>query len=276
MLKEIRKVIRANRSLFIGCLAWVGAMQLLATADFSSIDYAESDLFVETYVKGFEVVAPVYYGGDQHQCNLCGRNLRKFLDTKGPVCPFCFSRDRHRTTYKYFTEKTNLFDGNPKSFLHVAPEQQIEQKVRAADYIDYLSGDLNPEIAMVQMDVTDIQYPDNSFDVVYCSHVLEHVPDDAKAMSEMYRVLKPGGWAILAAPIRGETTVEDPSVTTPEERERVFGQVDHVRYYGRDFKDRLEAAGFKVTVDDYPSRLPSDLVAYHQLSLADIYYCEKE
>ena len=128
---------------------------------------------------------------------------------------------------------------------------------------------------MVEMDITDIQYPDDSFDAIYCSHVLEHVPDDAKAMSELYRVLKPGGWAILAVPIRGDTTFEDPTTTEPEERERLFGQSDHVRYYGKDFKDRLEAAGFEVKVDDYPSQIPQGLVEYHSLSLADIYYCEK-
>lgn len=274
LLREISTAIRSNRWLFIGGLVWIGGMQLIASVDLMSL--TESKLFVETYNKGFELVAPVYYEGDKYQCNLCGRKLNGFLDSKGPICPFCFSRDRHRTTWKYFNENTNLFDGKAKSMLHIAPERAIEHGIREAKYIDYLSGDLDPTIAMVEMDITDIQYPEASFDVVYCSHVLEHVPDDAKAMSELYRVLKPGGWAVLAVPIRGDTTVEDPTVTEPADRERVFGQVDHVRYYGRDFKDRLEAAGFKVTVDEFPSQLPDDVVAYNQLSRADIYFCEKE
>ncbi len=96
------------------------------------------------------------------------------------------------------------------------------------------------------MDITDVQYPDDTFDVIYCSHVLEHVPEDRKAMRELRRVLAPAGWAVLQVPITAEETFEDPSVTDPEERERLFGQCDHVRRYGPDYALRLKEAGFEV------------------------------
>ena len=273
MVSEICRAVGANRRLVIGGLVWIGVMQLLASTNLS-----EWGLFRRAFSYGYRLVAPVYYAGDAHECNLCGRKLRAFRLAQGTTewaCPFCFSRPRHRTTWMYLNKKTDLFDGRPRSLLHVAPEPSIEGHLRNAKYIDYLSGDLEPGAAMVEMDITDIHYPDDAFDVIYCSHVLEHVPDDGKAMSELYRVLKPGGWAILAVPIRGETTVEDPTVTDPVERQRLFGQHDHVRYYGKDFKDRLQAAGFRVRVDDYASQLPKKLVEYHSLSRGDIYFCEK-
>ncbi len=274
MVKEISKAVRANRRLVVGGLVWIGVTQLFATANLH-----ESKLFVGAFTAVYRVVAPIYYAGDAHECNLCGRKLRTFRLAQGTTewaCPFCSSRPRHRSMWMYFNEKTDLFDGVAKSMLHIAPEPSIEGHIREAKYIEYLSGDLEPGAAMVEMDITDIHYPDNSFDVIYCSHVLEHVPADAKAMSELFRVLKPGGWAILAVPIRGETTVEDPTVTDPKDRERLFGQFDHVRYYGEDFKDRLQAAGFRVRVDDYAKHLPGKLVEYHSLSRDDIYFCERE
>jgi 2-polyprenyl-3-methyl-5-hydroxy-6-metoxy-1,4-benzoquinol methylase len=105
----------------------------------------------------------------------------------------------------YMTQKTSLFDGNQKKMLHVAPEPELSQLFQKADYINYLSADLSAPNAMVKMDITDIQYPDNTFDVIYCSHVLEHIPDDRKAMREFYRVLKPGGWAIVQVPVTAES-----------------------------------------------------------------------
>ena len=219
------------------------------------------------------------YGGSELRCNLCNRGLNRFhvgAEAKSELeCPYCLSRPRHRSTWIYFNERTNLFDGKPKKMLHVAPELSIGRQMRQAAYIDYLSGDLDPKMAMVQMDITDIQYPDNSFDVIYCSHVLEHVPDDRKGMRELYRVLKPGGWAVLDVPILREKTFEDPSITTPEQRERVYGQHDHVRAYGKDYKDRLEEAGFEVTVDDFPQNLSDEKVSFHGLGSADIYFCQK-
>jgi SAM-dependent methyltransferase len=145
--------------------------------------------------------------------------------------------------------------------LHVAPEAQLSRLFASASGIDYLSADLFSSTAMVRMDITDIEYPDETFDVIYCSRVLEHVSDDRKAMRELHRVLRTGGWAILKVPIStAEETFEDPTITTREERERAFGQFDHVRRYGADYKDRLEDAGFFVHVDGFVRELDDKAV----------------
>ena len=132
--------------------------------------------------------------------------------------------------------------------LHIAPELFFEWKFKQIPSLLYLTADLYDPNAMAKMDITDIQYPGNSFDIIYCSHVLEHVPNDLEAMREFKRVLKPGGWALLVVPITSEKTFEDTSITSPIERQKVFGHSSHVRGYGPDFKDRLVEAGFKVTV----------------------------
>jgi SAM-dependent methyltransferase len=130
--------------------------------------------------------------------------------------------------------------------LHIAPERCFEAKFKDLLHDGYLSADLSSPRAMKKLDITDIPYPDETFDVIYCSHVLEHVPDDRKAMREFCRVLKDTGWAILLVPITSEKTFEDSSIVTPAERLRVFGQKDHVRRYGPDYVDRLRDAGFTV------------------------------
>ena len=130
---------------------------------------------------------------------------------------------------------------------------------------------------MVKMDITDIQYPDESFDVIYCSHVLEHVVDDRKAMSEFRRVLKSDGWAILLVPITVETTYEDPSIVDPAERLKHFGQDDHVRRYGKDYVERLRAAGFKVSVSNASDLCQEPEVLQMGLTPAsgEIFFCTK-
>ena len=129
--------------------------------------------------------------------------------------------------------------------LHVAPESILTEKFKQ-DY-DYLSVDLDGSRAMQAMDITAISFPDETFDVIVCNHVLEHIPDDRQAMSELYRVMKCGGWGSLQVPIKGEVTDEDLSITAPQERLRRFGQEDHVRYYGRrDYINRLKFVGFEV------------------------------
>jgi SAM-dependent methyltransferase len=157
--------------------------------------------------------------------------------------------------WRYFQERTNLFDAPVKRMLHVAPEPEFGVKLQEHPMLDYLSVDLQMPSAMVHMDITDMTFEDASFDVVYCSHVLEHIPDDRKALAELHRVLKPGGWAILQVPIVRERTEEDPSVTSVEERLARFGQGDHVRAYGPDYRERLAQAGFEVTVDDFAAQL---------------------
>jgi SAM-dependent methyltransferase len=194
-------------------------------------------------------------------CPVCERSYRKFLP-HGVVprldarCPGCGSLERHRLTWVHLRQKTNLFDGTPKRMLHVAPEAAFEARFRALVGDGYLTADLDASAADVQMDICDIRYPDESFDIVYCSHVLEHVPDDRLAMREFRRVLKRDGWAVLDVPITATHTIEDPSITDPEERTRRFGQPDHVRSYGPDYPDRLREVGFHVDV-----RNVSDVVA---------------
>ena len=164
--------------------------------------------------------------------------------------------------------------------LHFAPEPCFVCEFRKISGLDYVTADLYDSKAMLKMDITKIEYPDEAVDFFYCSHVLEHIEDDAKAISEIYRVLKKGGFAIIMVPITVEKTFEDPSVTDPAEREKLFGQYDHVRLYGVDFKDRLIAGGFKVTdyyIDDLFNkkeieRLGLGYVPSERLS---IYLCEK-
>jgi SAM-dependent methyltransferase len=134
--------------------------------------------------------------------------------------------------------------------LHVAPEASLQLRVRAIPGIRYVEGDNDDYWSTQMLDVTDLQFPDASFDAVICNHVLEHVPDDRRAMSEIRRVLAPGGWAMLLVPdVRDAATQEDLSITDPAERKARYGQVDHVRLYGWDYVDRLEDAGFVVQVE---------------------------
>jgi SAM-dependent methyltransferase len=162
--------------------------------------------------------------------------------------------------------------------LHIAPEIQLSRLFAGASGIDYLSADLFSSTALVRMDIMDIEYPDETFDVIYCSHVLEHVIDDRTAMRELHRVLRTGGWAILQVPIStAEETFEDPMITSPEERELAFGQFDHVRLYGADYRDRLEEAGFSVQVDGFVRELDDEEVARLGLDRSeDVYRCTRQ
>lgn len=172
---------------------------------------------------------------------------------------------------------TDLFDGRPKQMLHVAPELPFKMLLKKKLGSGYLTADLFNPRAMIQMDITDIQYPGETFDVIYCSHVLEHVIDDECAIREFYRVLKSDGWAILTVPITVDKTFEDPSINDPVKRLKLFGHKGHVRRYGPDYVERLKKAGFNVKVT-YPSDLLQieDIV---RMGITDwagaIYYCTK-
>lgn len=214
-------------------------------------------------------------------CPLCDQGCRYFTPFGDPVreearCPHCQSLERHRLVWLFFDRMTNLFDGHPRRMLHMAPEQWLGWLLMSTKSIDYVSGDLTPGRAMVEMDLTQIPFPAESFDVVYASHVLEHVPDDRQAMREIVRILKPGGWAVLQVPIVGETTDEDLTVTDPEERRLRFGQFDHVRAYGRDYRDRLAAAGFHVDVIPYAQSFSPHMIFKFGLDAKEcIYFCRK-
>ena len=189
--------------------------------------------------------------GDAVECPLCGSTFRHFMawrDGRGNVqCWRCRSHPRHRTLWFFLTEaRPDLLDG-ATDLLHFAPEGALEERLRAR-LPGYVTCDLDPAIGDLTIDVTDIDLPDESFDGVICSHVLEHVEDDRSAMRELRRVVRPGGWVIVSVPIDRSRprSLEDPSVVTPEDRLRHYWQEDHVRLYGLDIFERLRDAGFEV------------------------------
>jgi SAM-dependent methyltransferase len=193
-------------------------------------------------------------------CPCCRSFVRHFLPfgytgRANARCPICGSLERHRMILLYLRNKTNLFDAQPKKMLHVAPEEQLAGIFQSTKSIEYISVDLlNPQ-AMFRMDLCDLDFPDSSFDLIFCLHVLDHIPDDCKAMKELFRVLKPGGWAILQVAITVDRTLEDSTITSEEDRLRVFGQPDRVRRYGLDYVDRLAKAGFEVNRVQYARQL---------------------
>ena len=195
------------------------------------------------------------FNGTAVACPCCGQTYSRFLPFGKPQrpyarCPGCNALERHRLVWLFLQQATALFTPQPTPLrvLHMAPENILQSLLKPLPHLNYLSADLAAPNAMVHFDITAIPYPEASFDVVLCNHVLEHIPDDRQAMRELFRVLAPGGWAVLDVPLKWEnaTTDEDPSVTDPAERERRFGQDDHVRWYGRDYLDRLAEVGFVV------------------------------
>lgn len=218
-------------------------------------------------------------------CPLCRSSLRRFLPfgvrrRPNALCPVCKSVERHRALWLYLGRCTDLLGGKPRRLLHVAPELPLARRLRGAG-LQYTSIDLSSRKAMLRMDVTRLAFGDASFDVILCNHVLEHVPDDRQALAELHRVLRPGGWAVVQVPIRGDATDEDPTVTNAAERERRFGQADHVRQYGRDYEARLRAAGFAVDTLPFAASLPErlqrryGLVRHDEWDDEDIRVCRK-
>lgn len=220
-------------------------------------------------------------------CPVCEKSFRRFLDVRsedgqevrhGAKCPYCNTLERHRFVWRFFYLKTNLFDRGQRRMLHVAPEPFFQQKLKNAIGSGYLSADLNDPQAMVRMDITKIDYPDETFNVIYCSHVLEHVPDDLTALKELHRVLSNDGWAVFLVPITAEETIEDPTVTSPNERRKKFGQTDHVRRYGKDFSYRIQQSGFTDKIYEVPDLFSSEDAERMGLTEAsgEIYFCTKK
>ena len=243
-----------------------------------------------TVVKSIKsAIKRIAYSGGNRECTVCGRRVKKFLPfavaprsgtepRDGARCPICNSLERHRFAIWFLHEKTDLFDGRPKAFLHIAPEPFFVDRFAEAAGEGYLTADLMDPTVMEKMDVTDIHHPDQAFNAIYCSHVLEHVPDDRKAMREFYRTLKVGGWAILNVPVTIDRTVEDPTATDPQERLRLYGQSDHVRRYGRDYADRLAEAGFtveRITPDQVLDPQHVRRFGLENESTDAIYYCTR-
>lgn len=225
----------------------------------------------------------VLYAGNNVQCPISGRTYRKFLPygrtepRDNALCPDSLSLERHRLIWLYLKEKTDFFTADHK-MLHVAPEICFMDRFEKMVNLDYITADLESPLAKVKMDLHSIPFEDDTFDVIFCNHVLEHVEDDIQCMREMYRVMKPGGWGIMQVPmdVSMEKTYEDPTITDPKERERHFRQDDHYRLFGRDYGDRLRSAGFEVTQDDYVRSLSSETIKRYALPAEeDIYFVRK-
>lgn len=233
---------------------------------------------------GVQALAPIFLKGDKFIDPIDGRGYRKFFpygygehQRENALSPGTNSLERHRLLWLYLKEETDFLSA-PKKVLHIAPEQCFYGRFRKMKNLDYTTADLNSPLADISLDVQNMPLEDNTYDVVFCNHVLEHVPDDHKAMREILRVLKPGGMAIIQVPLNPawEKTLEDPSITDPKERHRLFGQYDHVRMYGQDYHERLLKAGFLVTVVDYSKKLSQhDFEKYALPKGEKLYVCKK-
>jgi SAM-dependent methyltransferase len=212
----------------------------------------------------------VRYAGDAVECPCCGGSFGGFMPREGragAACPRCGALERHRLLWLWLREQLRLGD-EVRDVLHVAPEPGLRRALRSVAGLRWVGGDLSPEDpGVAAIDLTSLPFDDSSVDLVLCSHVLEHVADDGAALREIRRVLRPRGRAVLQQPVDGtlERTREDPSAS-PADRLRLFGQEDHVRLYGRDFADRLRAAGLDVELVRQPA-------GGDPLRPADIYVC---
>lgn len=221
--------------------------------------------------------------GSKYTDPIDGKSFRKFLpygyeqQRENVLSPSTLSLERHRLLWLYLKNETGLFTEKIK-LLHFAPEQAFYKRFQKMENLKYTTTDLNSPLADVKADICNLPFKDNSFNFILCNHVLEHIPDDTKAMKELYRVLSPGGIAILQIPqeLNRATTFEDNSITSKKERARIFGQYDHVRVYGRDYFDKLRSIGFKVKEVDYTNILtPSEIDSYRLAPGEIIPVCSK-
>ena len=191
--------------------------------------------------------------GSRFTCSVCSTSLRWFFPYAGgsfrrnAVCPNCQSLERHRLIWKYVEKETNLLRSK-RRMLHIAPEHCLMKQLEKLPQLEYVTADLESPLAAIHLNIHDTPFRDGYFDVIFCNHVLEHVENDAQVMGELLRILHPDGFALLQVPINQslDKTFEDASIVSPREREKAFGQRDHVRQYGRDYGERLLKAGFKV------------------------------
>lgn len=206
-----------------------------------------------------------------------GKSFRKFLsygyEIQRPnvLSPSTLSLERHRLLWLYLKNETNFFTAN-KKVLHFAPEQCFLKRFKALKNLEYTTTDLESPIADVKADICNLPFEDDSYDIIFCNHVLEHIPNDTKAMQELYRVLKKDGMGIFQIPqdLNRATTFEDDSITDKKERAKIFGQYDHVRIYGRDYFDKLRSIGFRVDEVDYTANLSEEEITKYCLSKGEI------
>ena len=215
--------------------------------------------------------------GNTYTDPIDGKSYRRFLPygyakvRENVLAPGTLSLERHRLFWLYLKNETTFFSA-PLRVLHFAPEQAFVQKFKKQKNLTYTTTDLNSPIADVKADICDLPFKDNSFDFIICNHVLEHIPDDTKAMQELYRVLAPSGTAILQVPYdaKREITFEDNTITDQSERTRIFGQYDHLRVYGMDYFKKLSSIGFNVNALDYTSSISSDDIERYRLCKGEL------
>jgi SAM-dependent methyltransferase len=214
------------------------------------------------------LVLPLRFRGEARECPLCGGRFSRFMTfkrsgwiTEDARCPRCSSLARQRVLWLYIERETNLLS-RPIRVLHIAPDVAFYRRLSSVPSVDYVTGDIRRSPMVKQrVDVTQIPFPDASFDALLCSHVLEHVPDDRRALREFRRVLRADGMALLQHPVDDDpVTEEDPTVADPEQRRNRWGQSDHVRAYGHDYVQRLREAGFEVEFRAYQDELPESVV----------------
>ncbi|SDF34560.1 Methyltransferase domain-containing protein [Dyadobacter soli] len=227
----------------------------------------------------------IFYIGNKVECPVCNSKYRKFLpygrntsSRENALCPSCLSLERHRLMALYMKRKTNFYTANLR-VLHVAPEYCFIDRFEQMKNLDYITADIESPLAKVKMDIHQIPFEDNTFDVAFCNHVMEHVDDYILAMSELHRVLKPGGWALIQSPqdMKYEVTYEDPTITDPKEREKHFLQNDHLRLFGRNYGRELEKGGFKVTEDRFvmDELTKAEVQRYSLPGEEIVYFCQK-
>ena len=228
--------------------------------------------------QAFLRLSAVTSAGHRVECPCCGKHMRKFARFHGlsDQCPACGSLMRQRAIQLYLRDVLRIPECDD-DVLHVGPGPALDRWFKTLDRLRYVTLDLDSPIAMVRGDATNLPFDDESFDLLVCLHVLEHIEDDREAMREFFRVLAPGGRAIIQVPPSDlDRTFENPELTTPEERERAFGQWDHVRICGRDYGDRLVEAGFDVSEQDDVERLePAQRTRYGLRTGEPFYLCTK-
>jgi len=223
----------------------------------------------------FSLISP-FFSGTAVECPVCGSASRRWVSLGFPhrLCPHCASFERQRLLSLYLHNEVRL-TGRPLRLLHFAPEYCFLQYFRRLSNLTYIPADLlDPPRGATRLDITDIALDPESVDLIICSHVLEHVQEDTKAMSELRRVLRPGGTALILGPVDygRPATYEDRSIVSPKARLEAFEQNDHVRIYGADFDDRLRAAGFQVDANHYAERLGQQAVVLYGLQGDEIIY----
>ena len=219
----------------------------------------------------------IIFHGKKYTDPIDDSNYSKFLSygyktvRKNALCPGTLSLERHRLLWLYLDKETDFLNSNLK-VLHVAPEQVFYKKFKKLKNWEYFTFDLNSPIADIKGDLTSTNFKDESFDLIICNHVLEHIEDDKSALNEIYRILKYNGISILQVPtnVKRKNTFEDSSIKSKNQREKYFGQYDHVREYGLDFKDRVEQAGFEVEMIKYSTKISQDLVIKYGLMKDDL------